>query len=39
MGSAIKKVAPIAAIAIGAFAGYAVFGGALGAIRGACFRF
>ena len=39
MGSAIKKIAPIAVIAIGAFAGYAVFGGALGAIRGASLGF
>ena len=39
MGSAIKKIAPIAVIAVGAFAGYAVFGGALGAIRGASLGF
>ena len=39
MGSAVKKLAPIAIIAVGAFAGYAVFGGALGAIRGASLGF
>ena len=39
MGGAVKKLAPIAAIAIGAYAGYAIFGGALGAIRGASLGF
>ena len=39
MGSAVKKLAPIAIIAVGAFAGYAIFGGALGAIRGASLGF